>query len=195
MKKFAVRVEIFETKTESVPVRIIVYHKGEVIIKENTFSDEEDKNDSESVWQINYYQTHEDLSLDEVRGIFKLFGLLLHENDLFDSTLKERLYNEFNEESKKEGWSIFHTGQQRPEHNIYELQRMDEMDIFKSDRDAMLFVVNSAIKNPEGIHLKALKWLQEYSPKEIGSISKVLQAQMALDYMKLLKIEDIASYL
>lgn len=80
MKKFAVRVEVYETKTDSVPVKVIVSHKGDLLIKKDTFSGDEDENDLEGVWQINFYQTHEDLSLDEVRGIFKLFGLPLDES-------------------------------------------------------------------------------------------------------------------
>lgn len=73
-------------------------------------------------------------------------------------------------QANAEGWGIFHTGEQNATHNLYELQRIDEDDVFSSDDDAIKFVVDEAIKHPKGIHADALLFLAYQSPNEIDNI-------------------------
>jgi hypothetical protein len=87
-------------------------------------------------------------------------------------------------EAQNEGWDVFYTSIQDSVHNIYELQRVDEGEVFSSDDEAILFVVEEAIKDPRGNHSHALLFLAKHSPNEVDS---VIRSVVGGDKFKALK--------
>lgn len=71
-----------------------------------------------------------------------------------------------------EGWGIFHTGQQDDVHNIYELQRIDEVGKFADDTAAIKYVATKAFENPNSIYGDAIRFLIKESPAEIEVVMR-----------------------
>lgn len=69
------------------------------------------------------------------------------------------------------GWAIFYTGEQNATHNLYELQCVGELEIFATDDEAILHVVDKVIESPkDGPYAEALLFLAKHSPNEIDSV-------------------------
>lgn len=68
----------------------------------------------------------------------------------------------------KYGWGIFYTGFQDDNHNLYELQRIDDMNLFDNDSSAIEYVVTYATFDVNSEEAKAIRWLWENSPMEIN---------------------------
>lgn len=66
----------------------------------------------------------------------------------------------------EEGWSIFSVGG-----NAYQLQRLDEAEVFKSDEDAWKFVWDKA-QEGSFYHQSALNFIHENSPLEWSAIER-----------------------
>ena len=75
-----------------------------------------------------------------------------------------------NQQAFKEGWCVSYTGLEDAVHNIYELQRVDELNIFINDDEAIKHVVKMAEADVTGLHAKTLKWLAKHSPNELESV-------------------------
>ena len=69
-----------------------------------------------------------------------------------------------------EGWDIFHTGQQDACHNLWELQAVDEKQIFEDDHNAILFVVGKVEQDANSYHADALRFLLKESANEMDSV-------------------------
>ncbi|MGR5367042.1 hypothetical protein [Photobacterium damselae] len=74
-----------------------------------------------------------------------------------------------------EGWDIFENSDYG-----FEIEKADDTTAFKSDSDAVLFVINNAIS---GIftHLKALLFIKYYSPIVFNSYVEFAKAEQATD--------------
>jgi hypothetical protein len=68
------------------------------------------------------------------------------------------------------GWAVFYTGIQDATHNLYELQRVDELGIFESDKDAIKHVVRVAMEDASSVEADAIRFLAKESPNEIDSV-------------------------
>lgn len=78
-----------------------------------------------------------------------------------------------NTEAFNEGWGVFKNTPDAT-HNIYELQKLDELEIFNSDDEAIKYVVNKAIGNPKSIHSAAILFISRNSPNEMDSIIRTV---------------------
>lgn len=74
-----------------------------------------------------------------------------------------------------EGWDIFENSDYG-----FEIEKDDDVTAFKSDSDAVLFVINNAIS---GIftHLKALLFIKYFSPEVFSSYVEFAKAEQATD--------------
>lgn len=68
------------------------------------------------------------------------------------------------------GWGIFYTGSGGGCYNPYELQKIDDADIFANDDEAIVHVVQKAIEKREGIEVEAIRFLYQESINEIDSV-------------------------
>jgi hypothetical protein len=84
-----------------------------------------------------------------------------------------------------ESWKIYYNRTQVENNNIFELRTTD-FNKFKTNSDAIKFVVKKALKKKNSIHLSILKELNIISPKEIRT--NVKNALNEKDYQKLLSI-------
>ena len=64
-----------------------------------------------------------------------------------------------------QGWGVFSTGRNRP----FELQRVDESEVFQSDQAAWDFVI-AALGRGDHLALRAERFLREHSPNEHRAI-------------------------
>lgn len=90
----------------------------------------------------------------------------------------------------EEGWDVFYTGQQDACHNLYELQRVDELGIFADDTVAILHVASLAHNDPSSLYGDAIRFLAKNSPNEIDSIIRdVYGSKQTDDLLKKLNIQ------
>jgi hypothetical protein len=73
-----------------------------------------------------------------------------------------------NELAEKEGWFISETNHIPSD---WQLQRSDEDQVFKDDKEAYKFVVLKAMGGSE-YHISALRFLCEHAPKEFELVCK-----------------------
>lgn len=80
--------------------------------------------------------------------------------------------NSFNKKDKtaanKEGWDIFLVGFNLIHSPKYEIQRIDELGILESDKDAWKIIANGK----ESHHIKALKIIKSSNYREYANIMK-----------------------
>jgi hypothetical protein len=75
-----------------------------------------------------------------------------------------------NTQAESEGWSIFVCF--GSENGQFQIQRIDEMEVFSSDDEAWELVVSKARSGSE-YHRSALQYLRESNPIEWDSIAKL----------------------
>ncbi len=103
--------------------------------------------------------------------------------------LNKNLMQTFNE-SWDLGWAVFYTGIQDTTHNLYELQRVDELGIFESDKDAIKHVVRVAMEDASSLEANAIRFLAKESPNEIDSVFRDVvgnDIDKCLDYIQFAK--------
>lgn len=94
------------------------------------------------------------------------------------------------DQARREGWDVFYTGQQDTRHNLYELQRVDEVEIFADDTLAILHVASLAHNDSSSLHADAIRFLAKNSPNEIDSmIRDVYGSNQTDDLLKKLNIQ------
>lgn len=98
-------------------------------------------------------------------------------------------YKEIQSQAETEGWGIFYTSIQDDKHNMYELQRLDEMKIFESDDHAIRFVTDKAMSGSTA-HTEAIKWLIKESPTEISKTFKEVLSDAQFNFIELLLKES-----
>jgi hypothetical protein len=74
-----------------------------------------------------------------------------------------------NTQSVAEGWSIFECS--GSENGPFQLQRLDEAEVFPNDDDAWVFVIGKA-REGSAYHIGALTYLREHNPLEIAAMTK-----------------------
>jgi len=97
---------------------------------------------------------------------------------------------EQHQQAQLEGWDVFHTGQQDAVHNLYELQRVDELGIFADDTLAILHVASLAHNDPSSLHADAIRFLAKNSPNEVDGIMRsIYGSKQTDDLLKKLNIQ------
>lgn len=71
--------------------------------------------------------------------------------------------------SKEDGWALFECW--GSDNGTPQLQRVDELAIFETDKEALIYVINKADEGSEK-HKKALMELVEKNPKEFLMLTK-----------------------
>lgn len=74
---------------------------------------------------------------------------------------------------EKEGWGIFYIGRQDAVHNLYEIQRIDELKKFKDDDEALIFVATKALESSASKHRRVMLYLRDYSPNELDRLQAI----------------------
>lgn len=75
-----------------------------------------------------------------------------------------------NVQAFREGWSIFECG--GSDSGPFQLQRVDDLEVFPSDDEAWTYVINKA-REGSAYHKGALDYLREHNPTEIASMARV----------------------
>ena len=76
------------------------------------------------------------------------------------------------QQMEKEGWNVFIVdgfSKTRP----FQIQKVDEMNLFESDMEVWRFVVARAQNDPKSVYARALRYIKRLSPKEFEEIQKV----------------------
>lgn len=94
------------------------------------------------------------------------------------------------QQAQLEGWDVWYTGTQDACHNLYEIQRLDEAEIFADDTLAILHVASLAHNDTSSLHGDAIRFLAKNSPNEIDSmIRDVYGNKQTDDLLKKLNIQ------
>lgn len=94
----------------------------------------------------------------------------------------------YNNVAEDEGWGIFYTAIDDDTHNLYELQRNDDIGNFKDDHEAKEYVVDQAMEKPKSHYAMALLWLSKYCPDEIDDIKLLIGEE------KFAKLKEVMRY-
>lgn len=94
----------------------------------------------------------------------------------------------YNNVAEDEGWGIFYTALNDDTHNLYELQRFDDIGNFKDDHEAKEYVVDQAMEKPKSHYAEALLWLARYCPDEIDDIKLLIGQE------KFAKLKEVMRY-
>jgi hypothetical protein len=76
-------------------------------------------------------------------------------------------YEDFIDQAEKEGFTVAY----RPDKDTWELQRLDEAQIFDSDQEAWRYVLNKALQGSE-LHNAVLNFVELTSPDEYFNVIK-----------------------
>jgi hypothetical protein len=105
-------------------------------------------------------------------------------------------HTQFNTDAIRDGWEIFSTGRDPDDKSVteqivngepygyrpFELQAIEESDIFNSDAEAQVHVVRKALCQNTKMELATLKFLATYSPPEFEAVMRSYAEKVCGDF-------------
>jgi hypothetical protein len=76
-------------------------------------------------------------------------------------------YEDFIDQAEKEGFTVAY----RAGDDTYELQRLDDAEVFQNDQEVWRYVLNRALEGSE-LHNAVLKFVELHNPEEYNNIIK-----------------------